>query len=161
MKKQAKRRPGVGFYIVLTLIAILFFALLELNKNAVWGWIVALVILAGFVFLHVTVLKNAKGILKALTFLPLIALLIAVLALTVGPVKRHPAVAGKNGGVTGIVTIKTGQLTGVYTEDGQVEVYAGIPYAAPPVGDLRWKEPQDPAPWEGVYAADTFAAMSM
>ena len=42
-----------------------------------------------------------------------------------------------------------------------MEVYAGIPYAKPPVGELRWREPQDPEPWEGVLAADHFAPMSM
>lgn len=31
-----------------------------------------------------------------------------------------------------------------------VRVYKGIPYAAPPVGDLRWKEPRPPSPWEGI-----------
>lgn len=35
-------------------------------------------------------------------------------------------------------------------------VYRGIPYAAPPIGDLRWKEPQPVVPWEGVKIADTF-----
>ena len=80
---------------------------------------------------------------------------------TVGPVKLHPAVEGKNGGVTDVVTVSGGQLTGVYTADQAVEVYAGIPYAAPPVGELRWREPQDPAPWSGVLAADAFAPMSM
>nr|MCR4711960.1 carboxylesterase family protein [Clostridia bacterium] len=49
----------------------------------------------------------------------------------------------------------------VVTADGAVEVFAGIPYAAPPVGELRWREPQDPESWEGVLAADHFAPMSM
>jgi para-nitrobenzyl esterase len=40
---------------------------------------------------------------------------------------------------------------GVITEAGsEIHVYKGIPYAAPPLGDLRWKPPQPPAPWEGV-----------
>jgi para-nitrobenzyl esterase len=42
-----------------------------------------------------------------------------------------------------------------------VEVYAGIPYAKPPVGELRWREPQDPEPWTGILDADRFAPMSM
>jgi para-nitrobenzyl esterase len=37
-----------------------------------------------------------------------------------------------------------------------VEVYKGIPYAAPPVGALRWREPQPAAPWKGVPAATAF-----
>src|SRR3712207_3201701 len=42
-----------------------------------------------------------------------------------------------------------------------VEVYAGIPYAKPPIGDLRWKEPQDPEKYDGILEADHFAPMSM
>jgi para-nitrobenzyl esterase len=51
-------------------------------------------------------------------------------------------------------------VTGVVLKSG-VELFAGIPYAAPPVGDLRWKKPRDPAPWTGVLAYDSFAPMSM
>lgn len=36
-----------------------------------------------------------------------------------------------------------------------VYVYKGIPFAAPPVGDLRWKEPQPVVPWKGVKLAGT------
>ena len=38
-------------------------------------------------------------------------------------------------------------------EDGKAAAFRGIPFAAPPVGDLRWKEPMPVAPWEGVRAA--------
>ena len=37
-----------------------------------------------------------------------------------------------------------------------VRAFKGIPFAAPPVGSLRWKEPQPPARWKGVRKADTF-----
>ncbi|CAH1268552.1 CES2 [Branchiostoma lanceolatum] len=38
----------------------------------------------------------------------------------------------------------------------RVHIFAGIPYAAPPVGDLRWRPPQDPAGWTGVRDATQF-----
>ena len=41
---------------------------------------------------------------------------------------------------------------------GRVRVYRGIPYAAPPVGDLRWRPPQPVEPWEGVREATRFAS---
>ena len=49
----------------------------------------------------------------------------------------------------------------MYNADKSVEVFAGIPYAKPPVGELRWKEPQDAEPWDGVLLADRFAPMGM
>lgn len=55
-----------------------------------------------------------------------------------------------------ILTIEGGQVQGVAADIEGVTVYRGIPYAAPPIGDLRWKEPQPVVPWEGVKIADTF-----
>jgi len=57
-----------------------------------------------------------------------------------------------------VLTIEGGKVTGVLTPTKGVIVYKGIPFAAPPVGDLRWKEPQPVVPWEGVKAADTYGA---
>lgn len=37
--------------------------------------------------------------------------------------------------------------------DGKVRAFLGIPYAAPPVGDLRWRAPQPPAGWTGALDA--------
>src|SRR5579863_2505207 len=53
------------------------------------------------------------------------------------------------------VKVEQGTLQGT-TENG-LTVYRGIPFAAPPVGDLRWRAPQPPAKWEGVRAAEKFA----
>jgi para-nitrobenzyl esterase len=45
-------------------------------------------------------------------------------------------------------------------EDG-LTLYRGVPFAAPPVGPLRWRAPQAPAPWSGVRKADRFAPICM
>lgn len=57
------------------------------------------------------------------------------------------------------IQTQSGQVSGV-SENG-VLVFKGIPFAAPPVGDLRWREPQPPAPWSGVKAADQFSPICM
>ena len=45
---------------------------------------------------------------------------------------------------------KYGMVEGITGWDPAVRVFRGIPYAAPPVGDLRWKPPVEPEAWEGV-----------
>src|SRR6187455_3154951 len=52
------------------------------------------------------------------------------------------------------VTIETGQVEGT-ARDGMT-VYLGIPFAAPPVGDLRWRAPQPVVPWAGVREGINF-----
>ncbi len=52
------------------------------------------------------------------------------------------------------VALTQGAVRGV--TEGQVTSFRGIPYAAPPVGDLRWKPPAPPASWEGVRDAAVF-----
>ena len=59
--------------------------------------------------------------------------------------------------ITDPLHLENGLLTGMSGSDPAVQVYKGIPYAAPPVGALRWHAPQPPPPWEGVRKADTFA----
>jgi para-nitrobenzyl esterase len=58
--------------------------------------------------------------------------------------------------------VKTAQGTveGV-TEQSGIRAFKGIPFAAPPVGDLRWKEPQPAKNWQGVRKADTFGPRAM
>ena len=47
------------------------------------------------------------------------------------------------------ITLTSGQVAGTALESG-VQAFLGIPFAAPPVGDLRWRAPQPPTPWQGV-----------
>ena len=53
--------------------------------------------------------------------------------------------------------VETGDVEGVL--EGGLAVYKAIPYAAPPVGNLRWKAPQPAKAWEGVRKCDTFGPL--
>ncbi len=57
------------------------------------------------------------------------------------------------------VRTESGLVDGV--TDGEVLVWKGIPFAAPPVGDLRWRAPQAAHAWSGVRLADTFSPICM
>ncbi|MBR3527888.1 MAG: carboxylesterase family protein [Bacteroidales bacterium] len=56
-----------------------------------------------------------------------------------------------------VLTIEGGQIQGVVLDDAPgVTVYRGIPYAAPPIGQNRWRAPQPVVPWDGVRICDKF-----
>lgn len=55
-----------------------------------------------------------------------------------------------------VLTIEGGQVQGVNTDIEGVIAYKGIPFAAPPIGENRWRAPQPVIPWEGVKVADKF-----
>src|SRR4029077_20921768 len=54
-----------------------------------------------------------------------------------------------------VVRTGSGLVSG---ESGDVEVFRGIPYAAPPVGDLRWKSPRPAPHWKSVRKSVAFGA---
>jgi len=60
------------------------------------------------------------------------------------------------------IKIDTGLISGAVVGANQdIHLYKGIPFAAPPVGDLRWKPPQPAAPWEGVRACTEWGSAPM
>jgi para-nitrobenzyl esterase len=58
--------------------------------------------------------------------------------------------------ITDPVRVEQGQLAGASGRSPDVRVYRGIPFAATPVGDLRWKPPQPAASWQGIRPATQF-----
>ncbi len=66
-----------------------------------------------------------------------------------------PLVAGNQ------ARVESGVLEGVPGNNPEITVYKGIPYAAAPIGELRWRAPKPPEKWEGVRKAEHFSATCM
>ncbi|WP_247237392.1 carboxylesterase/lipase family protein [Telluribacter sp. SYSU D00476] len=60
-----------------------------------------------------------------------------------------------------VVKTEAGMVSGTKSADGTIAIFRGIPFAAPPVGDLRWKAPQPVKPWSGVLKAEQFGPSPM
>lgn len=55
------------------------------------------------------------------------------------------------------LAVANGRLVGVAGRNRGITVFKGIPFAAPPVGALRWRSPQRAEPWSGLRVADAFS----
>ncbi len=72
-----------------------------------------------------------------------------------------PAILGVSSLVAAIsqpVKVDGGLVSGLADRDPSIVAFKGIPFAAPPVGDLRWRAPKPVLPWHGVRRADKFSA---
>ncbi|MCR5416237.1 MAG: carboxylesterase family protein [Pseudobutyrivibrio sp.] len=151
------------YTIFIVFLTLLYIAILELSKNVLIGWCVAIAAMIAWFVAKALLKKRDKWTrgYKWLSFGLLMVVFGVNYILTAPPHKNVPAVANANPDVTEVVHVQQGDLTGVYNEDHSVKVYAGIPYAAAPVGDLRFREPQDPESWDGTRACDEFGPMAM
>jgi len=59
------------------------------------------------------------------------------------------------------VRVENGRVRGLPAADPRITAFKGIPFAAPPVGELRWKAPQPARDWDGVLEAYQFAPIAM
>ncbi len=59
------------------------------------------------------------------------------------------------------VQVKNGVLQGLVGKDPRITVFRGVPYAKPPVGELRWRAPQPAENWEGIRKCYEYGDMPM
>ncbi len=87
----------------------------------------------------------------------LAAVCCAALAAVTVPTATATASGAPGAGGAPNVRIDNGAVRGMAVAGSSVDAFLGLPYAAPPTGNLRWRPPQTPADWQGVRNATTFA----
>lgn len=98
-------------------------------------------------------MKNLKSFLAILPVIPICFLCIAL-----KPKYNYNSIKGS---LSDSVQIETGVISGAKSSDKNISIFKGIPFAAPPVGDLRWKAPQPAQPWQGVKKCVAFGPSPM
>ncbi|MBW4079793.1 carboxylesterase/lipase family protein [Paenibacillus sp. S150] len=145
-------------FVLVVLISVLFFSTGE-NTAAGWGILLAMAVVMIF-------LKKLLADMKLIYWAACWILISAVLFITAVftepiPVNRPAVSSAAEMMPTEVVFTQDGLVSGLYNNDKSVKVFAGIPYAAPPVGELRWKAPQPVQPWNGVRQLNHFSDAAM
>lgn len=83
------------------------------------------------------------------------------LALSLGICSLFVLAQANNNGFSVQTSIQNGIIEGNYDTKSGIQTYFGIPFAKPPVGDLRWKDPQPIVSWKGVKETKKFGPRPM
>ena len=159
MKKGYIVYLAVSLFLTLLVSALLIFYL-DLANGPISILILSIINIVGL-FVSIVFVFRKKKFFKFLPWLSFLAISSVLLPLARPAVEEKSAVNYKKPEITEIMHLANGDIRGVYNKEKSVEVYAGIPYAKPPVGELRWKEPQPVDNWDGVKNCFAFAPRSM
>ncbi|QYF75326.1 carboxylesterase family protein [Cryobacterium sp. PAMC25264] len=130
--------------------------LLWLNRSPWWGWVLVGVMI-------VAAATAARRWLRGHALLQVGAWLLTAVIVFTTALFAYPAPMVREAGgadplLTDVVATHDGPVRGVTNDDRAVEIFAGIPYAQPPVGDLRWLAPEPLTARTEVFTADRFSS---
>lgn len=150
----------IALRIISFLLFFIYVILIDLSSNRIAGLFLGSGVFIGFVTLNESRLLEGHTYLILLEWFILFGLLALIYILTLPKPKLVKAFNGnKKHGKP--VSTEAGDYIGIFNDDRSVELFAGIPYAKPPVGDLRFKEPQDPDKLKDPLICDNFGPMAM
>lgn len=150
----------LSFWIPYMLIILLSGLFLFGNDNSIIGWSILVIIAIVLIYFKKTFLLM-RPILKTISWI-LIAVILCVNALFTNPIPVNRSLYSMKGRVpTEAVKTQNGMVSGFYNKDKSIKEFSGIPYAAPPVGDLRWKAPEPVQSWDGVRQLTHFSDAAM
>ena len=149
------------FGILYTLIGAFMLFYLDLANGPFYLLIAEIILLVGCLLMRIG-FRNNRFLLRNMVFVFLIGINVVTFFVAKPKVKAFsPLDLQKTNVYTESMQLENGKIQGIYNDDKSVQIYAGIPYAKAPVGDLRWKEPQDVENWDGVKVCDTFGPRAM
>ncbi len=159
-----KKGREIAFWIVMGVISVIVTAFtlfyFDLANGPLVFFILELLAIGAFISLRI-LLRKKKFAIRMIPTLAFVLTTIQLISFSRPTVESKSAAYYKNPVKTEVLELPDGKIQGVLSKDKAVEIYAGIPYAKAPVGDLRWKEPQDVEPWDGVRYCEYFAPQSM
>ena len=159
MSKDKRIAFWIIFPIICLLISVLLFFYFDMMNGPIVVLIIEALVLLTFIIFRILLRKQRFYI----RMTPSLAfLLVSIITLSFAhPYVKSIKALDEYSKERPIVELTCGKAQGLLTKDETVEVYAGLPYAKAPVGELRWKEPQDVEPWEGIRDASCFESKSM
>ena len=143
--------------LVVVLLSIFYF---EIVHGPIIFMILMLLAIAAFVVLRV-IFRNKRFWIRGIPTVALLLTAVLLISLAKPTTVRKSAAYYNNPVPTEKLALENGLVQGVYNEDKTVQIYAGIPYAKAPVGELRWKAPQPIDNWEGVKDCSYFGDRAM
>ena len=139
--------------------AVMIFYIDLANGSIIWLF-VGIAVYVLFIVLRI-LFRNKKMFIRQIAYAVLFVGILVIMLFAHPKVIVKPAVVSDNLVKTEVLTVSGGKIQGVYNNDKDVEVYTGIPYAKAPVGELRWKEPQDYGSWSEVMDCSYFKSRAM
>lgn len=160
-QQRGRRHSNVarvlGYAIPLVLVTASAAALVWLNQGPWWAWLLVTALVVGLVAL-VRAWRRRAVLLRVVAWVVGAALVAGAAVLAHPPLQVRPA-GGSDPVPTAAVDTAQGPVQGVSNDARTVEIFAGVPYAAPPVGELRWQPPQPAPSRPEVLVADRFSAV--
>ncbi|MBO4682943.1 MAG: carboxylesterase family protein [Bacilli bacterium] len=158
------RRAAIAFWIIFPILTLLFTGIVvfyfSLANGPLFLFILECIAIGLFIIWRI-ILRHRKFYLRMIPTLSVIFITVIAISLAKPTVERKSAAYYDNPVATETLELKNGLVQGVYNEDKSVEIYAGVPYAKAPVGDLRWKEPESVENWTGTLDCGYFGPRAM
>ena len=146
------------FLILYVLVGGIFLFYLDLANGPLWFNILSMAVIVIFGIVSIIML-NRRRMARFIKWMALLTYIVISILIARPSESYNKATDLVN--KTEELTLNNGKIVGTLNRDEDVRIYAGIPYAKAPLGELRWKEPQDVENWQGTLDCTGFKAKSM
>lgn len=163
MNKSALKKEII-FWIIIGLLSVLITAFALFYFDLANGPLICFILELVFIATAITwriLLRHQKFVIRMIPTIGFVIASAIILSVTSPTTEVKSAAYYSHPVKTEVLHLENGDIQGVYNKSRDVEIYAGIPYAKAPVGELRWKEPQDVENWSGVKDCSKFGPRAM